>query len=222
MHSMTMKKITAIEAQKKNSNRVNVYLDGEFAFGLERITAAWLRVGQELDEKKIERLQAEDARERALRQALLFLGYRARSESEIRRNLRKHEFAEAVIEETLERLRRDGLANDEQFARAWVENRSVFRPRSRRLMALELRRKGLDDAAAKSALEAVDDEALACEAARKRAARLKGLEWSEFRIKLSGFLARRGFSYSVIASAVARVWNESHNEERHFDEEDTT
>ncbi|MCK6538451.1 MAG: RecX family transcriptional regulator [Anaerolineales bacterium] len=217
-----MKKITAIEAQKKNPNRVNVYLDGEFAFGLERITAAWLRVGQELDEKKIGQLQAEDARERALQQALLFLSYRARSESEIRRNLQKHEIPKDVIEETIERLRRDGLANDDQFARAWVENRSAFRPRSRRLMALELRQKGLDDEAAKSALEGVDDEALAYEAAQKRATRFKGLEWSEFRTKLSGFLARRGFSYSVIARVVSRVWNESHNEERHFEEEDTT
>ena len=215
-----MRKITAIEAQKRNSNRVNIHLDGEYAFGLERITAAWLRVGQELDEKKIEQLQAEDTRERALQQALLFLSYRARSESEIRKNLLKHEIPEAVIEETLERLRRDGLANDGQFARAWVENRSTFRPRSRRLMALELRQKGLDDEAAKSALEDVNDEALAYEAAQKRAPRFKGLEWSEFRTKLSGFLARRGFSYSVIAPAVIRIWNEMHVEEQHFEEED--
>lgn len=219
---MTMKKITAIEAQKKRSNRVNVYLDGEFAFGLERITAAWLSVGQELDEKKIGQLQAEDARERALQQALLFLSYRARSESEIRKNLRRHEIPEPVIEETLERLRRDGLANDDRFARAWVENRSTFRPRSRRLMALELRQKGLDEESVSSALTDVDDEALAHEAAQKRASRLTGLEWSEFRTKLSGFLARRGFSYSVIAAVVTRIWNETHNEEQHFEEEDTT
>jgi regulatory protein len=215
-----MRKITAIEAQKRNSNRVNIHLDGEFAFGLERITAAWLRIGQELDEKKIDQLQAEDTRERAFQQALLFLSYRARSESEIRKNLQKHEIPEAVIEETLERLRRDGLADDEQFARAWVENRSAFRPRSRRLMALELRQKGLDDDAAKSALESVDDKALAYEAAQKRATRFKGLEWSECRTKLSGFLARRGFSYSVIAPVVTRIWNETHAEEQHFEEED--
>lgn len=217
-----MRKITAIEAQKKRSNRVNVYLDGEFAFGLERITAAWLRVGQELDEKKIEELQAGDARERALQQALRFLSYRARSESEIRKNLRKHEIPEPVIEETLERLRRDGLANDDQFAQAWVENRSTFRPRSRRMMALELRQKGLDEESVSSALADVDDEALAYEAAQKRANRLSGLEWSEFRTKLSGFLARRGFPYSVIAPVVTRIWNETHAEEQHFEEEDTT
>lgn len=215
-----MKKITSIEVQKRSPNRVNIYLDGEYAFGLARIVAAWLRVGQELDEKKIEQLQAEDARERALQQALLFLSYRARSESEIRQNLRKHEIPEVVIDQTLERLRQDGLSNDNQFAQAWVENRSTFRPRSRRLLATELRQKGLDDDSVKSALENVDDEVLAYEAAQKRAARYKDIEWNEFRKKLSDFLARRGFSYSVITPVVTRIWNEAHAQEQHDEEED--
>ncbi len=217
-----MKKITAIEVQKRSPNRVNIHLDGEFAFGLTRIVAAWLRVGQELSEEKIEQLRAEEARERALQQALLFLSYRARSESEIRQNLRKHEIPEPVIEQTLERLRQDGLANDHQFARAWVENRSAFRPRSRRMMALELRQKGLDEEAVSSAIKEVDDEALAYEAAQKRAARLKALEWNEFRKKLSDFLARRGFSYSVIAPIVSQIWNEAHKDEQYYEEEDLT
>ena len=220
MHSKTMKKITALVVQKRNPNRVNVHLDGEYAFGLARIVAAWLRVGQELDEEKLKRLQVEDARERAVQQALLFLSYRARSESEIRQNLRKHEMPEEVIEETLARLRQDGLANDGQFAQAWVENRSTFRPRSRRMLAMELRQKGLDDEAVSSALEDVDDEPLAYEAARKRASRLKGLEWADFRKKLSEFLARRGFSYSVIAPVVTRIWNEAQKDEKSYEEED--
>jgi len=214
-----MKKVTALVVQKQNPNRVNVHLDGEFAFGLARIVTAWLRVGLELDEKKIERLQAEDARERAIRQAMLFLSYRARSESEIRQNLRKHEFPDEIIEQTLERLRQDGLANDNEFARAWVENRNAFRPRSRRMMAMELKQKGLDEEAVSSAMEEVNDEALAYQAAQKRAARLEGLEWDEFRRKLSGFLARRGFSYSVIAPIVARTWNEAHAEKQYYEEE---
>ncbi|MEP6896210.1 MAG: RecX family transcriptional regulator, partial [Chloroflexota bacterium] len=176
-----MKKITALVVQKRNPNRVNLYLDGEYAFGVARIVAAWLRVGAELDEKKIEQLQLEDAREWALQQALLFLSYRARSESEIRKNLSKHEVPETVINETLERLRRDGLANDNEFAQAWVENRSTFRPRSRRMLAMELRQKGLDDESTQAALKNVDDEPLAYEAALKRAARFQNLEWSEFR-----------------------------------------
>jgi regulatory protein len=215
-----MRKITAIVVQKRSPNRVNIYLDGEFAFGLTRIVAAWLRTGQELSEEKIEQLQAEEARERAFQQALLFLSYRSRSESEIRQNLRKHEIPEPVIETTLERLRQGGLANDNQFARAWVENRTTFRPRSRRLMAMELRQKGLNEEAVSSAVENVDDEALAYEAAQKRAVRFKGLEWNEFRKKLSDFLARRGFSYSVIAPVITRIWNEAHKVEQHYEEED--
>lgn len=217
-----MRKITAIEVQKRSPNRVNIHLDGEFAFGLARIVAAWLRVGQELSDEKVEQLLAADAKERAYQQAMLFLSYRARSESEIRRNLRKHEIPEPVIDETIVRLRLEGLANDAEFASAWVENRNTFRPRSRRLMSLELRQKGLDEEAIRSAMENVDDEASAYEAAQKRAARFKGLEWNDFRKKLSEFLARRGFSYSVIAPVVTRIWNEAHTEEQHYGDEDIT
>jgi regulatory protein len=217
-----MRKITAIETQRRTPNRVNIHLDGEFAFGLARIVAAWLRVGQELSDEKIEQLQTADARERAFQQAMLYLSYRARSESEIRKNLQKHEIPEAVIEQTLERLRENGLANDNQFARTWVENRNTFRPRSRRMMAMELRQKGLDDEAIESAVESVDDEAAAYVAGQKKSGRFKGLEWIEFRKKLSGFLARRGFSYSVIAPVVTRIWNEMHTDEHHYEEEDTT
>ena len=47
-------KITALKAQKRNPNRINVYLDGIFAFGLARVVAAWLQVGQTLSDEKIE------------------------------------------------------------------------------------------------------------------------------------------------------------------------
>jgi len=216
-----MKKITAIKVQKRNPNRVNIYLDEEYAFGIARIVAAWLQVGQILDDEKIARLHAEDARERAMQQALLYLSYRAGSEAEIRQNLRKHEIPETVIEEILERLRRDGFANDKQFASAWVENRNTFRPRGRRALALELRQKGLDETTIEAALEDVDDETLAYEAGLKKAGKLKSTarssskdqDWSEFRKKMSGFLARRGFSYSVIAPTISRLWNEVHAEE---------
>jgi regulatory protein len=218
-----MRKITAIQVQKRNPNRVNIHLDGEYAFGLTRIVAAWLQVGQTLDDEKIAKLQAEEARERAMQQALLFLSYRARSEKEIRQNLSKHEIPEAIIEETLERLRQNGFANDKQFANAWVENRSTFRPRGRRALTLELRQKGIDDSTIESALEDIDEEALAYEAGLKKARKLRVAEWSDFRKKTSDFLARRGFSYSVIAPIVSRLWNEIHaeGEEQITDNEET-
>lgn len=217
-----MKKITALSVQKKNPNRVNIYLDGEFAFGVARITAAWLKNGDELSDEKIAKLIDEDSREWAYQQAMLFLSYRARSEKEIRQNLRKHEIAEGVIEDTIERLRKAGLANDNEFAQAWVENRNTFRPRSRRALAMELRQKGLDDETVQSAVSGVDEDALAYEAAQKKVNRFKSLEWNDFRKKLSEFLARRGFPYSVVAPVVTKVWSEIHPEAgtKHFEDED--
>ncbi len=215
-----MKKITAISVQKKNPNRVNIYLDGEFAFGVARITAAWLKKGDELSDEKIASLLAEDSKEWAYQQALLFLSHRARSENEIRQNLRKHEMPEEVIEATLEKLRQAGLANDDNFAHAWVENRNTFRPRSKRALTIELRQKGLSDETIQDSLSDIDEESLAYEAGLKRATRLKSLEWSEFRKKLSEFLARRGFSYSVIAPVVPRIWNETNAGTKHYEDED--
>lgn len=203
-----MRKITAIEAQKNNPKRVNLYLDGEFAFGLDRFVAVWLTVGQSLDEEKIAKLQTEDAGEKAYQQAMLFLSYRARSEAEVRKNLEKHEIPPAVMDDTIQRLREARLVDDEQFAQSWVANRSEFRPRSRRALAVELKQKGLAESAIKSATEAVDEESLAYAAAQKRVHRLDGLEWVEFRKKLSEFLARRGFAYEVIAPTVKRLWAE--------------
>jgi len=204
-----MRTITAIEPQRKNPRRVNVYLDGEFALGLSSLVAAWLKVGQTLAEEKIASLQAEDEQESAYQKALHFLSYRPRSTAEVRQNLNKHNVPESLIEATLERLQRSGLVNDEAFARAWVENRSEFRPRSKLALKMELRRKGLDDELIQSVLvEGVDEESLALQAARKYVRRLAGLERSEFRVKLSGFLSRRGFSYSTIAPVVSQVWQE--------------
>lgn len=212
-----MPKITAIEAQKKNPNRVSISLDGQFAFGLSRIVAAWLSVGQELSEEKIAALQQEDAREVAIQKALRFLGYRARSVREVRENLQKHAIPEAVIEQTLERLQEGGLLNDQEFAQAWVENRNTFRPRSRRALALELRRKGLDDDVIQQALEqTLDETLLARDAGRKYLRKLQGLDWPDFRVKLGGFLGRRGFPYDVVAPVLRELWAETRSNDKTY------
>jgi regulatory protein len=222
-----MQTITAIEPQKKNPRRVNIYLDGEFAFGLSKLAAAWLKVGQTLSEEKLTALREDDERDTVYQKALHFLSYRPRSAAEVRQNLNKHNVPEPLIAATLERLQRNGLVNDNAFARAWVENRSEFHPRSKSALRMELRRKGLSDEAIQSALEeGADEETLALDAARKYARRLtvrtgagaapsvsegrSSLERAEFRTKLSGFLARRGFSYSTIVPVVSQIWQEIH------------
>jgi regulatory protein len=204
------KRITAIEPQKKDPQRVNVYLDGEFAFGLTSLVAAWLKVGQELTEEKIASLKGAEAGEVTYQKALHFLSYRPRSMLEVRQNLTKRGIPEELIVETMDRLQRAGLVDDEAFARAWVENRNTFGPRGKPALRMELRRKGLSDEIIQSVLDAhVPEESLALEAAQKYARRLKDLDWPAFRQKLGGFLTRRGFSYTTLAPVVSEVWKET-------------
>ena len=205
--------VTAMKVQKRNPQRVNVYLDGEYAFGLARITAAWLQIGQELDDEKIAQLRSQDSHEAAYQKALHFLDFRPRSCAEVQKNLEKQGYEAEVIEAVLERLERSGLINDGQFAQAWVDNRSEFRPRGRRALSMELRQKGLDDEAIESALSELDEDSLAIQAARKQARKLHGLPKPDFRRKLAGFLARRGFGYGVIEPVLERVWQETMNNE---------
>ena len=218
------RQITALKVQKKNPNRVNVFLDGEFAFGVSRIVAAWLKPGQVITEQKILALQQDDAREVAFQNALVVISYRPRSVHEVQKKLKEKGFDETVIGLVVERLKEGGLLEDKEFAQAWIENRTVFRPRSQKLMALELRQKGVPDEVVQEALvESVDDETLAYQAAIQYARRLKKLEWLEFRKKLSAYLARRGFSFEVVGPLVCQVWQESQDEagaEQHSDFED--
>lgn len=209
------RKITALKVQKKNPNRVNVYLDGEFAFGLTRIVAAWLSVGQALTPEKINRLQAEESREAAYNRALLLLSYRPRSENEMRNKLIEKGIDEKVAEAVIERLKENRYLGDDQFAREWVENRSTFRPRSRKMLYYELRQKGVAEDHIQDALESVEDETeLAYQAGVKYARRLMGLDWETFRKRLAAFLGRRGFSYGTIAPTLRQIWSELQAEEQ--------
>jgi len=203
-------KISALKVQQRNPRRVNVFLDGEFAFGLDRVAAAWLRIGQELGDEKIAQLQREDEGEKAYQQALKLLSYRPRSATEVRKKLEQRGTSESMIVEVLERLQRSGLIDDARFARDWAENRSEFRPRSRRALTIEMRQRGVDDESIAQAVASLDDDDLAYQAAIKYSRRLNGLDWQTFRQKLIGFLSRRGFSYEVTAPVVRRVWDESH------------
>ena len=204
------RRITALRLQKRNPRRVNVFLDGEFAFGLNRIVAAWLRVGQELTEEKIAALQAEDAVETAYQRAVRFLSYRPRTRAEVRRNLEKHGTPPSVLEAVLERLQENGLLDDAAFARAWVENRLTFRPRGAGILRQELRQRGVPEEIIEAVLEnsLPDETDLAYRAGQKRLRRLRHLPRQEFRQKMGAYLARRGFSYDAASEAVRRLWED--------------
>ena len=207
------RKITALKAQKRDRNRISVFLDGEFAFGLSRIVAAWLQVGQTLNDEKIIELKDQDARESAYQQALRWIETRDRSIAEIQRNLQQRGISEEIISEVMARLQRSGLIDDSRFARLWVENRNEFRPRGRRALTYELRGKGIDQSAVEDVLADFDDGAAAYDAAHRYTRKIQQLPWLEFKRKLFGHLARRGFNYETAKEAIARVWAELKEED---------
>jgi regulatory protein len=200
--------ITAIKQQKRNPQRVNIYLDGNYAFPLAKIVAAWLKVGQKLSPAKIKELKGSDESEKAFQRAIRFISYRPRSQAEVERNLRKHEIDDVLIPEIIERLKRGKLLDDADFARRWVEDRNTFRPRGAFALRAELRQKGISDETIDEAVSSLNEPDLARGAAMRKARRLSNLEWPVFRIKLAAHLSRRGFGYETVAEVCKETWNE--------------
>lgn len=198
--------ITSLQQQKNNQERVSVFLDGEFAFGVTLDAALHLAKGQHLSDEEIAALKADDEHERAYQSALHFLGARPRSSAEVQRNLREKGFDDELIAASIARLLEHGYLNDEEFARYWLDNRSRFRPRSAKAIRYELRQKGVERDAIESALEELDEDAAAWDAAASKLPRLRGLPQDEFEQKLGGFLARRGFDYETSRRVVQRAW----------------
>jgi regulatory protein len=204
------REITAIKAQKHNRQRVSIYLDGEFAFGLSRFVAAWLEPGRKLTEAEIEKLQEEDTYEVAFQKALQFIAHRPRSIDETRRRLAKKGFSDEVIEATLTKLIEKKWLDDLDFSRQWIENRNTFRPRSDRLLRYELRLKGVSDDDITQALEKFggDENELAYKAGIKKAKKCRHESKFDFLKKVGGYLGRRGFHYGIVKPTVERLWKE--------------
>ncbi len=201
-------KITALKAQKRNPQRVNVYLDGRYAFSLAAIEAAKLHLGQVLSDEEIEKLKERDSYEKAHERALRFLSYRPRSEAEVRRYLRGKAVPPDIEDEVIENLTRVKLLDDLAFARYWVENRETFNPRGLRMLRQELRQKGLSREIIAQVLADLDEEKSACRAALERGRKLAHLDQASFRRKLGAYLLRRGFPYEVANLAVEHAWQE--------------
>jgi regulatory protein len=201
--------ITALRV-KDAKKQVSVFIDGSFSFsiGEEVAATAGLKVGQHLSVEQIEKLKEADIFHSCLSAALHYLGYRPRSEAEVRKRLLRRGFVDEVVDKVIIRLRERRLIDDVAFARYWRDNRMSFRPRSRRLIKLELRQKGVAAETANEVVADLDDESAAYEAGLKKARVLSSLEYREFRRYLSDHLRRRGFDYGAIDSAVARLWQE--------------
>lgn len=206
---LIMKTITAIETQKRGRERVNIFLDGRFAFSVGRgvVEEHGLHHGQVLSDSRVEELAAADLFGKCLNAALRLLSYRPRSEAEIRTRLSRR-FNGETIEGVILQLRERQMIDDVAFAAFWREARDSFSPRGRLLLKVELRNKGIDPELIDKVLDGIDDEESAYRAAQKRGRTLAKEDYETFRRKLGAFLRRRGFSYGVVNRTTERLWQE--------------
>lgn len=198
--------ITALTIQKRNKERVNIFVDNQFVVAVTVLAAATLKKGQYLSDADIERLKDADEFDKAYNKAIRFLGFRPRSEAEVERYLHDKEYPPEVVARTIERLRSEQYLDDEAFARFWLENRERFRPRGRQALRYELNQKGLDRQVIETALADLDEAESAWVALENKFYRWRNLDEQTFKQKVMGFLSRRGFNYETASQAANRAW----------------
>ncbi len=194
--------VTAIVPRGKN--RAKVYLDGQYGFTLSMKLVQEIHPSEEISEDRIRKLLERDRIEGAYQQAIRLISYRPRTERELRIRYAKKGVSDPIQEQALERLRVEGLVDDAEFARAWVENRMEFRPRGAWALRSELSSKGVARDTIEVALEDFDETEAARRAANEGARRYKQLSPDLFRRRLSAYLARRGFNYQTVAPLVTK------------------
>jgi len=202
--------ITAVKPQK-NKRRVNIYLDGKFAFGidLENFLKLGLKVEQELTEEEIKEIIKKAEFQKTYDKLTKFATLRPRSEREIDDWFKKHKVHKSLHKELFSRLKRLDLIDDRKFARWWIEQRTAFRPRGKKALAVELRQKGIDRQLIKQVLDeaAIDERKIASRLLRKKRYKWEKLDKLKARKKMAEFLARKGFGWTVIKESID-VFNE--------------
>lgn len=208
--------ITSLAIQAGDNERINVFVDGEFAIGISVyvLQDERLHKGQVLTQADWDRLEAAERGSRAWNAALRLLEVRPRTEREIRDRLRRKEFIPEQIDKVIARLHDLELLNDAQFARLWVANRQNLNPRGAHALRQELRAKGVDRQVADEVIADAtnrDSEREACtEVARKALHKYANApDRATFQRRFGGFLQRRGFTFDTIKPILDELWSES-------------
>jgi len=203
--------LTALSVQKANPDRLNLFVDDQFAFGARRevIARHMLKKGMEVTPDLLRAVWRDEECYKARDKAANYLSYRARSQKEMADYLAGKGFDEDVVEQTIEWLLRYGYLNDEQFAKQWVESRMRSKPRGKAMLRWELKQKGVARDEVEDAITEFVDDDVEIEAAMSLLQKKIGKKSIEFtldeRKKLAQFLARRGFPSSVIYEAIRRL-----------------
>lgn len=131
---------------------------------------------------------------------------RPRSVKEIKSWLSRKKIGEKSGQEVIDRLIKLELLDDRKFAEWWVEQRTNFSPRGRKILHYELRVKGMSKDIIEEVLDkaGIDEEKIASDLLEKKSSRWKDLPADVARQKISEFLARKGFSWEVVKKVLKR------------------
>ncbi|MBE2185413.1 MAG: RecX family transcriptional regulator [Rhodothermales bacterium] len=208
--------VTRLVAQQHDAERVSVYLDDAFAFGVHRdlVLEHGLRKGLMLDVAAQDALVAADRRLRARSTALGFLAHRARTRREVADRLRRDDHPDDVIDEVLVWLDERSLLDDAAYAKQYAESRQRSQGYGPARVRQELARRGVAKADAEEAVSETFDPddvaAMAREQAEKRLPQvLREPDRQKRRRKLFDFLVRRGFPYDVAGETTEAVLREA-------------
>jgi regulatory protein len=198
-------KITTIKQQAKRTDRYSIFVEGKYSFSLSEsaLLESKLASGQELSREEVRGYKKLSSEDKLYNQTLRWVAMRPRSRWEIQFYLEKKKQASpALAEIILNKLSIIGLIDDTKLAQALVNDRRLLRPASRRKMTAELRKKRIADSAIEQALgsEAENEQTALQEVIERKRRQTKYQD----DLKLMQYLARQGFNYDDIKSALNR------------------
>lgn len=204
-------RITKIERQKKRSNRYNIFLDGEFAFGLydDTILKYGLRTNDELDEDKIKEMREADEYIFGKNVAYKFLSYRQRSEKEIRTKLKEKKIQLETIEKIINYFKDLKYLDDEVFSKTYLQSQLINKPAGKRLLKMKMLEKGISKETADKVLKDNFSEEEELSSAKllltKYKKRIKKKDEREIMRKCFQYLVSRGFDFDIAKAAIGET-----------------
>jgi regulatory protein len=192
--------------QQKNKNRVNVYLDGVFGFGidLDNLVLSGIKINEEFTEEEVGKIIKKAELQKTWDKILKFASLRPRSEKEIRDWFKRKKIHESLHKNLFDRLKHLDLIDDRKFAEWWVEQRITFKPKGKRALTMELRQKGIKKEIVNQVLidSPIDEEKMAKELLAKNSYKWERRPSLKAKQKMSEFLLRKGFSWEVVKKTV--------------------
>lgn len=206
-----MSKVTNLQQQKRNKDRISIFIDNEFAMGVHKdlIIDHNIYVGKEMEEDFLEEVVKDDEQKKANAYALNLLSYRMRTERELYKRMRDKEYEEDLIVNAIAELKKLGYIDDRTFTEYYVEDKHNLNKLGKNKIKQELYYKGVEKEVIDEIIEEkTDDENEynnALEVAQKRINSYKNEDKNKVYRKLGAFLTRRGFEYDIVKRVLKEV-----------------